>query len=234
MRFFALTLIFVLVSACAAKPPWEKVDKNQQLEAYTNKGQGYLNLGETEKALQDFRKALAIKNNHPPALHGTALALEEQGELVLAEEFFKRALKNNAQPSQVRFDFAGFYYRQQKFSQAQKQLHLASQDIYYPNRGLVFTNLGYVYIKLNQPAEAINSFNQAIRLRTQISLAHNELLKLYVEQKNWQQAEQHWLTLKRFNSYLEASLPLALQAVTHTNNQQEIEFIKHLLSTQKH
>lgn len=234
MRFFALALVLVLVSACAASPPWEKVNKQQQLEAYTNKGQGYLNLGETQQALADFRKALAINGKYAPALHGTALALAAQDELALAEEFFYKALKASPPSlvSQVQLDLAGFYYQQQNYPQALHFLQLASKDIYHPNRGLVFINLGYTQIKLNQPVKAIESFNLALKLNPSQHWVSNELLTLYVAEHLWQQAEAEWLNLKTTQAYTAASLPLALQAVTQTNNQQEINYLNLLMSTQ--
>lgn len=237
MRAFALSLLVILVSACAMRPPWEQIDTQRQLEAYTKKGQGYLAIGQLNQALQDFNTALNLQPKHSPALHGTALVLEQQGEAKLAEDFFKRALKTaptsqgkaNPLATQIRVDLAGFYYSQQKFTLAEDYLQQASQDIYYPDRGLIFINLGYTYLKLQQTDQALASFKQAIKLNTARGLANNELLRLYVAQQDWQAAELTWLELKDQNEYDAANLPLALEAVTATHNEREIRLIQTLL-----
>lgn len=242
MRALVLALVCLLLSACATQPPWEKVDIQQQVEAYTKKGQGYLAIGQLNQALQDFKVALNLQPKHSPALHGTALVLEQQGETELAEDFFKQALKSAANSkgkthslsTQILVDLAGFYYSQQQFTLAEEYLQQASQDIYYPDRGLVFVNLGYTHSKLGQTEQALASFQQAKKLSAARDLANNELLKLYVAQEDWQAAESTWLELKDQNEYDVANLPLALEAVTAMNNHREIRLIETLLRIRTH
>lgn len=225
-----LTLVF-FVSGCASKAPWEQVDYDRQAEAYTNRGMGYLEQGETRQALQDFRKALEVRTAYTEALHGTALALQQQGDFSLAEGYFKQALQTKENSTAIRNNYAGFLFSQNRYDEAQKQLVGASKDIYYSDRILVFVNLGYVAIKLNQPEQAAGYFQQALALDSNFMVPHQALLALHIKQKNWQQAEQHWLFLRDAQINDEATLKQALIVVQNTGNQKEVRYITGLLTS---
>ena len=230
MRHFAIALLFILVSGCASQAPWEKVDPDQQAEAYTNLGMGYLNQGQTNRALQNFRKALNARSFYSEALHGTALVLQQQGEVDLAEQHFKQALQAKGSGTAVRNNYAAFLFEQNRYDDARKQLEEARKDIYYPDRAFVFANLGSVSIKLNQTDQAIGYFQQALALNSNFILPHKALLELRSKQQAWQQAEQHWIVLRDAQINDEATLKQALIVVQHTGNQKEVRYINSLLS----
>ncbi|NLW04598.1 MAG: tetratricopeptide repeat protein [Pseudomonadaceae bacterium] len=231
MPHFILILLFILVSGCVSQAPWEKVDYDRQAEAYTNRGMGYLEQGETGRALQDFRKALEVRSAYSEALHGTALALQQQGDFSLAEGYFKQALQARASQTAVRNNYAGFLFSQNRYDDARKQLEEASKDIYYADRILVFVHLGYVAIKLDQPEQATGYFQQALALDANFILAHQTLLELRSKQQAWQQAERHWFFLRDAQVNDQATLKQALIVVQNTGNQKEVRYINGLLSS---
>lgn len=230
MQRFAMALLFILVSGCAFQAPWEKVDYDRQAEAYTKLGMGYLEQGQTGRALNDFRKALDVRSSYPEALHGTALALQQQGEFSLAEGYFKQALQVKGNQTAVRNNYAAFLFSQSRYDDARKQLEVASKDIYYSERVLVFTNLGLVSIKLNEPDKAVSYFKQALALDADYIQPHRELLELHSKQKAWQQAERHWFFLRDAQVNDEATLKQALIVVQNTDNQKEVRYINSLLN----
>ncbi len=236
-RFLTVSF-FIFITGCAAQAPWEKVNHEQQAQAYTNLGMGYLEQGETGRALNNFRKALTVRSSYVEALHGTALGLEQQGELALAEAYFKQALQakpssnNHQKTSQaaIRNSYAAFLFNQSRYDEARKQLELASKDVYYKDRVFVFANLGYVSIKLDQTAQAVNYFQQALVLNPSFILPHQALLGLLSQQQKWQQAERHWLVLRDAQKNDEATLKQALIVVQNTGNQKEVSYINGLLN----
>lgn len=230
MQRLAIALLFILVSGCASQAPWEKVDLDQQAEAYTNLGMGYLKQGQVARALQDFRKALKVRSSYPEALYGTALALQQQGEFELSEQYFIKALQAKGDQAEVRNNYAAFLYNLNRYDDARKQLEKASKDIYYSDRVLVFTNLGLVSVKLNQPDKAVGYFQQALALDADYIQPHRELLELRSKQQEWQQAERHWIFLRDAQINDEATLKQALIVVQHTGNQKEVRYIHSLLS----
>lgn len=235
---FLMCGFFIVAVGCAAKAPWEKVDYDRQAEAYTNLGFGYLEQGQTGRALRDFRKALDVRSSYMKALHGTALALEQQGELALAESYFEQALQakssqaghQKASQTAIRNNYAAFLFNQSRYDEARKQLELASKDVYYTDRVFVFANLGYVSIKLEQAAEAIAYFQQALALNPSFLLPHQALLGLLSQQQEWQQAERHWFVLRDAQTNDEATLKQALIVVQNTGNQKEVKYINGLLN----
>ncbi|WP_051168222.1 tetratricopeptide repeat protein [Marinospirillum minutulum] len=231
MQRFAIALLFILVSGCAAQAPWEKVDLDQQAEAYTNLGMGYLNQGQINRGLINFKKALKARPSYSEALHGTALALQQQGEFDLSERYFKKALQTKGNETDVRNNYAAFLFKQSRYDEARKQLEIASKDIYYADRRLVFTNLGYVSIKLEQTDKALGYFQQALVLDSTFIPPHRALLELFSKQQAWQQAEQHWLALRDAQINDETTLKQALIVVQHTGNQKEARYINSLLNS---
>jgi len=231
MQRFAITLLFILVSGCATQAPWEKVNLDQQAEAYTNLGMGYLNQGQVNRGLINFQKALKARPSYSEALHGTALALQQQGEFDLSEKYFKKALQAQGNETAVRNNYAAFLFTQSRYDDARKQLEIASKDIYYADRTLIFANLGYVSIKLEQRKQAIGYFQKALLLDTTFIPSHQALLELFSKQQAWQQAEQHWFALRDAQITDETTLKQALVVVQHTGNQKEARYINSLLTS---
>lgn len=229
MQRFAIALLFILVSGCASQAPWDKVDRDQQAKAYTNLGMGYLNQGQVVQGLQNFQKALKARSSYSEALHGTALALQQQGEFDLSEKYFKKALQTKGEKTAIRNNYAAFLFSQNRYDDARKQLKIASEDVYYQDRTLIFVNLGYVSIKLEQTDKALEYFQQALVLDSTFMVPHQALLELRSKLEEWQQAEQHWFALRDAQINDEATLKQALIVVQHTGNQKEVRYINSLL-----
>lgn len=230
MQRLAVFLVFILVSGCASQAPWEKVDYDRQAEAYTNLGMGYLDQGQTGRALRDFRKALNVRPNYSEALHGTALALQQQGEAELSEKYFKQALQGGGSKTDIRNNYAAFLFSQNRYAAAHQQLIVASQDIYYSDRSSIFFNLGYVSLRQNQLDAAVAYLQQSLALEPNAIRPHLVLLEVRSKQQKWQQAEHHWYFLRDAQINDEATLKKALIVVQNTGNQKEVRYINSLLS----
>lgn len=230
MQRLAVFLVFLLIAGCASQAPWEKIDYDRQAEAYTNLGMGYLEQGQISRALRDFRKALDARPSYTEALHGTALALQQQGEAELSETYFKQALQAKGSKTDIRNNYAAFLFNQNRYAAAHQQLTLASQDIYYADRSSVFFNLGYVALKQNQLKAAATYLQQSLVLEPRAIRPHLALLEVRSKQQEWQQAEHHWLFLRDAQVNDKATLKKALIVVQNTGNQKEVRYINSLLS----
>ncbi|SFX17581.1 tetratricopeptide repeat protein [Marinospirillum alkaliphilum] len=234
-RIALLLISLLLLSGCATKPPWEQTDPEQQATAYANLGMGYLDEGQPQRALREFRRALEVRPRHPRALHGMALALQQQEEHQLAEDYFKRALRADPTKTVARNNYAAFLFEQSRYDEARRELERAVQDVNYLNRSQLFVNLGYVMLRLDNTTAATDAFNRAVILarnegRSSPS-AHRELLSIHFQQGRLREAEQQWQILRNLGVRDEPTLQQALLLAERTGNQREQQYIKELLST---
>lgn len=229
-RLLAL-LLLILLSGCAATPPWEKTDPDQQALAYANRGMGYLEYNQPIRAMQDFQRALDLRPRHARALHGMALSLQDQGENQLAENFFKKTLQADPHKTAARNNYAAFLFSQSRYDEARIQLKRASEDIRYPSRAMIFENLGVVELQLGQPDTATGYFQRAVELNRNAINPHRELLRLRLDQGQLSRAEQHWQFLRSAGVRDEPTLRAALELAQKTGNQPEQWYIEDLLKT---
>lgn len=231
MRLFLLacSCFYLALTGCTTQSTWNQAKPSEQAAAYAQRGWGYLEAGQANRALQNFRQALDLRPQLQEALHGTAVAMHQQGENQLAEKYFQQALQISTTLTATRNDYAAFLFSQKRYAEAQKQLEKASQDIYYPDRYQIFTNLGYVAMQLEQTSAAITNFEQALYLQPSFISPYRELLFLYAQKQLWQQAEQQWLTLKSAQVTEKDILQQALLVVEQTGNFAEIDYLNQLL-----
>ena len=99
IRLLKLTLVsvvaVVLLASCASdvkngKP--RQVDKSKSLELHIKLAQGYIDKGNRESARHHLRKASEIDKNSADAMEAMGRLYQLEGEPVLAEETFKKAI----------------------------------------------------------------------------------------------------------------------------------------------
>ncbi len=197
-----MMLVILLLLGCSTQSQQSVSDIRKSVHSYTQLGFAYLERGNIERAKRAFIKALDFDEKAYDAVHGMALIYQKEGEFVLAEEYFKKALSTRDLFSVARNNYAAFLYSQQRYTEACYQLQITVEDTLYINRRLAFENLGLCQLQLNQVAQAETSFKRALQLDRNSARALLELASIK-DMQNYPQSA--WGYLKKHLKVAKAS-----------------------------
>jgi len=183
------------------------------------RGRSYANLGEDQKALADFQRALQ-------AAPDLAMAYFNLGVIYFSHQLYTEAFANFSQA--VQYDpenwracnYLGLLYNIRGefgtavavFSQA---LELKPDDVIYCNRGVAYANLG-------QYPEAVSDFSQALKINAKSYDAHFLLGETFALSKQPQKA------LAAYRSFLRL-LPTGLEskdALVHEHAKKAVKYLE--------
>jgi Tfp pilus assembly protein PilF len=164
-----------LVSGCAA----ERAFRERQSRASRDRGEQYLAMNETSKALEQFLNALEIYPDDPYLHYDLALAYDMKNALDKTEYHLKEAIKLKPDYSDA-FNYLGFvYFRQGKVDDAIKCYHQALDNILYQKPQDARLNLGVAYLSLKEYQKAVVQLEAAIKLVPNFTAAYNGLGQAY-------------------------------------------------------
>jgi type IV pilus assembly protein PilF len=136
MTRMVLTLLLSLfVSACTTTDTNNDSNADsasaELVQRHLDLAVGYLRNRDYQRAKEKLAKALDIdpKNADVHATYGTVFQLE--GELELAEEYFKQAVRYDSNSAQIRNSYGAFLFSEKRFQEAVEQLSKASEDRFY-------------------------------------------------------------------------------------------------------
>lgn len=193
---FGFTVVFIsLLSACVSTVSTgvPKVDTQKALEAHVKLGMNYLQKGDRDRAQRSFAKAQELDAKSAEAMQGVALIHQLNGELDLAEQKFKKALKLRADfsKSSIELSYARFLYEAKRYDEAMGLLESASSDINYPSRVNALYILGLCSLALEDRVRAIGSFEHAININPRFAAAAIELADLSFEDREYPNAKKY-------------------------------------------
>ncbi len=211
LRALSLVIVMALSSACtvtemdysktigsssasesSANQHDKKRDKNKEAaETYVQLGLGYLRRGERQRARTNLLKALERDKRSGDAHNAMALLLQVEGEKELAEEHFKKAIAYEPDLTSVRYNYATFLFRQQRYTDAEKQFLIAADDVNYARRGQVFYSLGFIAKQLGKPEEAQQAWEKAIKLSPRFAAPFLELADIYFTLGDYPRAKRY-------------------------------------------
>ncbi len=136
-----------------------KVDEHLA-RGYFTKGMAYLDMGDTGRAVNNFLTTVEQDPDYLVAYENLGIIAAKKGD-PLAEQYFKNALKINAQDVNVRYLLGEFYQTNGRFDEAMAQYATITQIM--PNNRSAHYNIGYInFVYKEDYAEAIKHFNEAI------------------------------------------------------------------------
>lgn len=131
-------------------------------DAYNNLGQRYRAQGEYEKAIEEFKKALAINPNFPSALNNIGVCYGHVGRYAEAEQSFKRAIALKKDDVYAMNNLAVMYMQT---GETQKALEYARMAVSTePSYAIGRVTLGSVQATLGNLDEAEREFSRALEL----------------------------------------------------------------------
>lgn len=111
-----------------------------------------------------------------------ALLYQIEGEVGLAEDYFRKAVSADKNDSVVRYNFAAFLYGQGQYKQALQQIQRVNEDLSYPRRAQALYILGLAQCQTDQFAVALESFAKANQVAPAFAAPYLEAAEIYFAQ----------------------------------------------------
>ena len=155
----------------------KKYSQNEKLNSIL--GCIYDELGNYNKALEFYKKALVVNPNSEEIMVNMGVTLATIGEISSAKIYYEKAIQINPNFINAYGNLGSLLTELAKFDEAiecfKKGLTIS------PNHPFILNNLGYAYkLKGNIP-DAINNFKKAINQDMNFVSAHNNLARLYYD-----------------------------------------------------
>ncbi|MEW6731611.1 MAG: tetratricopeptide repeat protein [Acidobacteriota bacterium] len=150
-------------------------------KAYFNLAIAYAHTGDFTQAINNYQQAIAQHKNYPEAYNNLGLIYEAMDELTTAAEQFRLAIEQRGgRYPLAHYNLARFYLRQNRYLEAIAEFQLAiKQQANFPEAYLCLGNIYLLRsIALSETTElmqAINYYRQALTLRNNYPLAHENL-----------------------------------------------------------
>ncbi len=128
---------------------------------YHHRAAIYLNMGEYDKAILEYNKALELDPAHTPAYYDRGLAFAQRQQYAEALADFSQVLALNPRHADALYNRGLVYARQNAFAEA-----LADYDqalVLHPQDPLIFNSRGNVHYNTKDYARAIADYDQAIQ-----------------------------------------------------------------------
>lgn len=191
----SLFFIFLIagVSSCAQKLVNDGIDKSEAAQRYVDAAKAYIEDKNTRKALEHLKRAESFEKKSVELFHTYALLYHLENDVEREEYYYKKALAQDKNNSQVKNNYGGFLCRHDKASKGIKLLKDASEDYAYASRSEAYINRGLCELVLENKEAAEKSFQQSLRLGTQSSQPYYELAKIYFEKEDAKAANMYYL-----------------------------------------
>ena len=131
--------------------------------SYSNRGIAHDNLGQYQRAIEDYREAIRLKPDYAEAYNNRGAAYHNLGQKQRAIEDYNEAIR-------LKPDHADAYYNRGITYRELGQYQLAIEDYneairLKPDAVDAYYNRGIAYYNLGQKQRAIEDYNEAIRLK---------------------------------------------------------------------
>jgi len=223
LRALIVGLLVVLLTACVREGPAAPLSTSkgraEASEAYTQLGLGYLQEGEAARAKVPLIKALKINPRNGDAHAALGLVFQAEMEPKLADEHFRKALRSRStNQTRILNNYGSFLYEQGRFKEAMKHFSKASEDALYAGRPRVFENMGLTQLKLDQPEQAAEYFERALRLSPNQPQALLELAELARLKGEYAKALGYYERFSELSKHTARSLLLGIRVADQTGD----------------
>ncbi len=138
-------------------------------EAYFKRGLAYEKLGENEKAIKSYTRALQIKP-------GMETALNNRGVVYYRQRDFRKAIKDFSQAIDLNPGYALVYYNRGNVYGTTGDLDRALADYNQsirinPDNSSAYNNRGWIRLQKKQTKASINDFDRALQINPRYALA---------------------------------------------------------------
>jgi|GEM_PF-224355 len=160
--------------------------QSDMADAFCNRGIAYVHIGEIDKALEDFNKAIELDKKLDEAYFNRAGALVDRKEFALAASDLEHIRKNYQDSTNYYLRWGDLKFNQGYYDQAlaeyDRALELKASNV----QALV--NRGVAYFEKKDFNAAQSDFEKALKLDAQQQLAYNNLALISARQNQLDQA----------------------------------------------
>lgn len=200
LKLITVGLLGLALSACVTTTEsrlTQKKSPEKAVENYTALGLGYLNTGHPHMARDRLVKALNINNDYSPANDAMGLLWQSEGEYDLAEDSFKKAIKDDKKNIQAYHHLGRLYSQQKEFKKAIKELSFAAEDRFYDNRVGAYNDMALTYYRMGDTSAAMDSYNNALRVSPYNVDALVNMSTLKFEAQQYDESQKYFDRLDR-------------------------------------
>lgn len=210
-----LILIGVLMlCACVTEMEGRRLsqgDAKKALELHIKLASGYVENKNRESARHHLKKAFEIDKNSVGASAVLARLYELEGEPKLAEEQYRRVLRQDRNLTEARNYYGLFLYRGQRYEEALEEFEKAAEDLAYLERAEVLVNVGRTSAKLGNTARAESAFAHANLLKPKLTAPYIELADLNFQKKEYAEAKRYLDQYASLRNHTARSLLLGIR-----------------------
>lgn len=165
---------------------------DERLHAHLELARGYLENRDIARARKPLSRALEIDSGSWEVHDLYGVLYEMEGETELADEHFRRALRDSPSSARVLNNYGAFLYGQGRYRDARKRLEKATKNPDYPGRSQVYENLGLVMLRLGDVKDAERAFQRSLMLNSTQRQATLELAEIYFDRGIFDVARQYY------------------------------------------
>ena len=198
-RLIAIALVMLLGGCVTTETTGgpKSATQQQKLTAFLDLARGYLEKRDYTNARRPLEQALRVDPSSAEAHVLMASVYAAEGDSELAEQQYKDALRYEPKNAMAQNNYGSFLFAAGRYKEAAQHLKIAANDTKYGRRGQAYENLGLTQLKLNQPADAEQSFLRALMLNTTQPRSALELADLYFSSGDFARSKQYF---EAFNS----------------------------------
>ncbi len=166
-------------------------------EAHAVLGRIYQDTGQRDLAVIEFQRVLELEPHNAAALIGMGRTYEDLGRIAEAEEAFNKSVELHPYDWSSLNSLATFYFHQSRWADAETQLRRALRLT--PDNPAVYSNLGIILTRRRKYSQAIQIFEQSLKLGPS-DACHVNLGNIYYTQRRFQEAVAAYDRALRLNS----------------------------------
>lgn len=152
----------------------ERLDNQKQMAVAS------VRRGNFKQALKDIEKAKEIDDDDPGVHFVYGIIYYALKDYDKAENYYKKAIEEDKEYTQARYNLCGLYLTVKKYDKAIEQCLIAAEDPLYQARASAYTNLGIAHFRKGDVNTAKKYYDRALDINPSLVYAHNELGKLYL------------------------------------------------------
>jgi tetratricopeptide (TPR) repeat protein len=146
-------------------------------DAWTNLGAIAGQQKQYDEAIEYFRQAIGVRPTHLVALQNLVMLYRWQGHIDLAEKALRSAIQADPNDPEFHFALGMLLASGENFEASRSELERTME--LRPGDFTTLNNLGVVFLRLNRQADAMNCFEQAIKLSPDYDRAYLNVALTY-------------------------------------------------------
>ena len=205
-------------------------DPAQAATIYADLGLEYLRKGNLELALVKLERSLELDNKHPKANHYVAEVYKQMGNMDLADDYYTKAVKYDAENPMLLNNYGAFLCDQGRIEESEKYFMRASKTPRYRNPELTYENIALCALQADDIVKAEEYFRKALQIRPTLPKSLYQMANITYDKQAFMKARAF---IERFHSIAktEASLKLGIQIEEALGDEAAAKKYREALST---